>query len=294
MKKKAATLLSLFAMIIALALVVSGCSGANDSDANSGKEMKISIGKVPYPDMWPAVYIIRDIAEELGYKTEIIEAEMGLAYQGLAQGSITVFPDVCLPVVHQPYVDKYQGQFEIVGTYYSDAPSGFTVPNYVDINSVAELAGRANEFRGRVVGIEPSAGLMTQAADAIEAYGLDGYELLESSTPAMLGEVKKATSNNEPVLFLSWRPHPMWLDLDIKILEDTKGIFPKYDVKTGVDNNLKDDAPDLYKFIQEFTLSLDDIETMLTKMETEDADIAVLAKDWIEQNRATVDGILGK
>src|SRR5690554_6361948 len=98
-------------MIIALALVVSGCSGANDSDANSGKEMKISIGKVPYPDMWPAVYIISDITEELGYKTEIIEAEMGLAYQGLAQGSITVFPDVCLPVVHQPYVDKYQGQF---------------------------------------------------------------------------------------------------------------------------------------------------------------------------------------
>lgn len=291
MKKRA--IMVVLAMTMAFVLALSGCSVVDEPEVDSDETIKISIGKVPYPDMWPAVYIIKEVAEELGYETEIIEAEMGLAYQGLAQGSITVFPDVCLPVVHQPYVDKYEGQFEIVGTYYSEAPSGFAVPSYVGINQVAELKGMADEFGGRVVGIEPSAGLMTQAANAIETYELEGYELLESSTPAMLGEVKKATSNDEPVLFLSWRPHPMWTEMDIKILEDTEGIFPKYDVKTGVNNNLSEEAPDLYQFIQEFNLTLNDIETMLVKME-EGSDIESLAIGWVEDNRGIVDAILGK
>jgi glycine betaine/proline transport system substrate-binding protein len=93
---------------------------------------------------------------------------------------------------------------------------------------------------------------------------------------------------------LSWRPHPMWVDYDLKILEDTKGIWETYGCQTGVNNNLKEDAPDLYKFIQEFSLPLDDIEKLLVKMEDENIDIEVLAKDWIEQNREEVDNMLGK
>ncbi len=238
---------------------------------------------------------MRDVAEELGYETEIVEADMGLMYQGLAQGDITVFPDICLPFLHQPYIDKYEGQFEVVGTIYEEAPNGFTVPAYMDIDTIDELKGRADDFNGRIVGIEPSAGIMIQAVDAMKEYGLDGeYELLEGSTPAMLADVKKATSNNEPIVFLSWSPHPMWVDYDLKILEDTKGIWETYGCQTGVNNNLKEDAPDLYKFIQEFSLPLDDIEKLLVKMEDENIDIEVLAKDWIEQNREEVDNMLGK
>ena len=277
------------------ALLLTGCGQAsNDPAENADEKIKVSIGKVPYPDMWPAVYIMRDIAEELGYETEIVEADMGLMYQGLAQGDITVFPDVCLPFLHQSYIDKYEGEFEIVGTYYEKAPSGLTVPTHVDIDNIAELKGRADEFNGRIVGIEPSAGIMLQAEKTIEDYGLDGYELLDGSTPAMLAEVKKATINKEPIVFLSWRPHSMWVNYDLKILEDSKDIWQTYDVRTGVNNNLKEDAPDLYKFIQEFNIPLDEVEKLLVKIEVEGIDVEVLAKDWIEQNRANVDEMLGK
>ncbi|NQS75805.1 MAG: glycine betaine ABC transporter substrate-binding protein [Peptococcaceae bacterium] len=281
-------------IILSSVLVITGCGTDSDPVGGTDGKIKVSIGKVPYPDMWPAAYIMRDVAAELGHETEIVEADMGLMYQGLAQGSITVFPDVCLPFLHQSYVDKYEGQFEVVGKVYEDAPSGFTVPTYVDIDTIDELKGRAGDFGGRVVGIEPSAGIMIQAIEAMEAYGLDGYELLEGSTPAMLADVKNATSNENPILFLSWRPHPMWVDYDLKILEDSKGIWHPYDCRTGVNNNLKEDAPELYNFIQGFGISLEDIEKMLVKMEVDGMDPEALAKDWIEQNRALVDELIGK
>lgn len=284
----------LIVVILGLAFLVTGCTQTvNDSKGSADEKIKITIGKVPYPDMWPATYITQQIAEELGYETEIIEADMGLMYQGLAQGDIKVFPDVCLPNLHQTYADKYEGQFEIVGKIYEKAPSGFSVPAYMDVDSIADLKGRADDFGARVVGIEPSSGIMMQSEEAMEAYGLDGYELLEGSTPAMLADVKRKTATKEPIIFLSWRPHPMWINYDMKILEDPKDIFKTYDCLFGVNNNLKEDAPDLYNFLKAFGLSYDDIENMLIKID-EGSDSVQIAKDWIEQNRAEVDTMLGK
>lgn len=287
-------LMLILGVILSSILVFTGCGPGNANNGGADGKIKISIGKVPYEDMWLAAHVIDNVAQELGYETEIVEAEMGLMYQAVASGSVNVFQDVCLPVVHQPYVDQYEGQFEIVGTYYKDAPSGLTVPTYVDIDSITDLIGREAEFNNRIVGVEPSAGLMLQTEEAVKAYGLDGYQLLESSTPAMLGEVTKAVSLNQPILFTSWRPHAMYINFDIKILEDPKGIYPRYDVQTAVNNNLKNDAPDLYKFIEEFNVSLEEIEAVLTKMDQEKTDIDVLAKEWIEENREEVDKMLGK
>ncbi|MDD2234758.1 MAG: glycine betaine ABC transporter substrate-binding protein [Desulfitobacteriaceae bacterium] len=286
--------LILVAIMLSSVLIVTGCGQtANEPNGNADEKIKITIGKVPYPDMWPATYITQQIAEELGYETEIIEADMGLMYQGLAQGNIKVFPDVCLPNLHQSYVDKYEGQFETVGKIYEEAPCGFSVPTYMDVDSIEDLKGRAADFGARIVGIEPSSGAMMQAEEAMEAYGLDGYELLEGSTHAMLADVKRKTATNEPIIFISWRPHTMWLNFDLKILEDPKDIFKTYDCLFGVNNNLKDDAPDLYNFTKTFSLSYDEIENMIAKID-EGSDSKQVAKDWIQQNRSKVDNMLGK
>lgn len=290
-------ILGILALMFITALAVIGCNNENNQENEGGisnEKTEITIGKVPYPDMWPAAHIIGNIATELGYAVDYVEADMGLMYQGLSQGQITIFPDVCLPVVHQPYIDKYEGDFDIIGKYYTEAPSGFTVPSYMDIEHLDQLKDYVEEFGGNIVGIEPSAGMMLQAEQTIEEYGLDDYTLLEGSTPAMLAEVKKATANEEPILFLSWRPHPMWIDFEIKILKDSKDIWQTYDVMTGVNKNLKELAPEIYKFIEEFNVTLDDIEQLLVKIEVDGVDPDVVAKEWIEENRDFVDSVLEK
>lgn len=270
-----------------LTLFAAGCP------ATGTGENTISIGKAPYPHEWVPAHIIRNIAEELGYQTEMVDGDIGFMFLGLSQGDIDIYPDVWLPTLHKTYVDKYEDDIELTGAIYEDADMGMAVPSYVDINSIAELKGKGEEFNNRIVGIEPSSGMMLTADDVIKTYGLeDEYELLESSTPAMLGELEQAFSNEDSIVFLAWRPHTMFVDYDIKLLEDPEGIWVYDDGITGVSKDLNEKAPDLYEFTKNFKISLDEIEEIMAKMDKGEKEIDELAKEWIEQNRNEVDQML--
>ena len=53
------------------------------------------------------------------------------------------------------------------------------------VDSLADLKGKASEFGGRIIGIEPSAGEMgLLKSKVLQAYGLDKeYKVVDSSTP---------------------------------------------------------------------------------------------------------------
>jgi glycine betaine/proline transport system substrate-binding protein len=245
---------------------------------------------VPYPHEWVPANIIKQIAEEKGYKVNIVEGAMGFMFLGLAQEDIDIFPDVWLPILHKSYMDKYEGKIELVGTLIEDIPMGIAVPSYTEFDSLADLKENADLIDNKIVGIEPSAGMMLKTEKTIEAYGLeDSIELLDGSTPAMLAELDRAIKTEEPLVFLAWRPHTMFSKYNIKLLKDPKGIWSYDDDHIGVNVNFKEKAPDIYKFLQSFKLSIDEVEEMLFRMENEDISMEQLAKEWIEENRDEID-----
>ncbi|HIE70972.1 MAG TPA: hypothetical protein EYP98_12805 [Planctomycetes bacterium] len=80
---------------------------------------------------------------------------------------------------------------------------------------------------GRIVGIEPGAGLTAQTQDVMmPAYGLDGeYELVTSSTAAMLTELGNAVDAQEDIVVTSWRPFWANAAYGLKDLEDPQGAM---------------------------------------------------------------------
>ncbi|WZL73296.1 glycine betaine ABC transporter substrate-binding protein [Clostridiaceae bacterium 35-E11] len=285
----------IIALIISIVLVggVVGCTQNTKNTSGEKEDGKlISIGKVPYPHEWIPLNVIKQVAEEQGYRVEEVEGDIGFMFLGLSQGSIDILPDVWLPILHKNYMDKYEGKIDLVNTLYEKTEMGLGVPSYVEVDSIAELNKNAELFDNRIVGIEPSTGMMLTAEETIEDYNMDNIELVEGSTPAMLAEVDKAAKNNEPVLFLAWRPHVMFLKYDIKILKDEKNIWKYDDVMTGVNPGLKEKAPDLYHFLQEFSISIQDIEEILYKAETEDKNIEELTAQWIEDHREEIDKMI--
>ncbi|MCB1395420.1 MAG: glycine/betaine ABC transporter substrate-binding protein, partial [Rhodobacteraceae bacterium] len=44
---------------------------------------------------------------------------------------------------------------------------------------------------------------------AQNAFGLEGFEVVESSEQGMLAQVQRSERRSEPVVFLGWEPHPM-------------------------------------------------------------------------------------
>ena len=245
-------------MGMTLLVGVAGCASPGETDDASGavdtnKEV-ISIGVTPYPHLDIIATILETGYQELGYPTERVEGDVGFMYLGISQGDIDIYPDGWLPVLHGNYIERYGDKLEVGEVLYEKVSMGITVPTYMeDINTIQDLKDHADLFDNRIVGIEPSAGIMLTATETVEAYEMgDVIEILESSTPAMLAEVDTAIRAEEPVAFLGWRPHIMFSEYDLKVLEDDKGIWAPDDVLAVTTAGLKDKAPEAYEFSQKF------------------------------------------
>ena len=233
MKKKITTLLAIGAIgSLALAGCASnGGTGGTGGDADSGStgdKGTITLGFLPsWTDGLSTAYLLENKLEELGYDVEMKTlTDAGPLYTGLAQGDVDIYPSAWPELTHEKYMDKYGDDIEDLGTYYENAKLTIAVPEYSELNSIDDLKGKAANYDGKIIGIEPGAGLTEQTTKMLEETGLNSeYELVTSSTAAMLTELKTATDKKEDIVVTLWRP--FWANdaFPVKDLEDPKGAM---------------------------------------------------------------------
>ena len=285
MKKLSKVILLVIGMSIAL--IIAGCGGSDGESENK----VIKIGKAPYDYEGPPLEITKIIAKEQGYDVEVVEGDVGFMFLSLAEGDIDIWPGVWLPSLHETYHEEFEGDYELGSVIYQSALSGLTVAEHSEINSIPELKGNEELFGNKIIGIEPGAGLMKRAERFIEDYDLD-FELVSGSTSSMLAEVDYATTHGEEILFLGWRPHAMFMKYDIRGLEDPDEYFNRDYFQWGVGKDFKEKAPEMYEYVNNFEMDVEDMEDFLYEIE-EGADLNDLVEEWIEENRSTIDGWLG-
>ncbi len=241
------------------------------------------------------------ILEDEGYSVSLTQLDAAPVYAGLAAGDIDFFTDAWLPTTHEDYWNEYGDQLEDINVWYDKGTLELTVPTYLeDINSIADLKGNADMFGGVIVGIEPGAGLTRLTREAVmPGYELDGYELLEGSTPAMLAELDRAIDREEPIVVTLWRPHWVYAAHDLKDLDDPQGLFGEGD-KMHILARLgfSEDFPAVAGWLANFRMD-DDSLAKLSQFVIDDygsgrEEEAVEA--WLSEpaNQALVDGWLGK
>ncbi|WP_311260203.1 glycine betaine ABC transporter substrate-binding protein [Microbacterium sp. WCS2018Hpa-9] len=194
----------------------------------TGEKGTITLGFLPsWTDGLSTAYLLQDQLEKIGFNVEMKTlTEAGPLYTGLAQGDVDVFPSAWPEITHAEYMATYGDSIEDLGTYYDNAKLTIAVPEYTDIDSIDDLAAAGDQFGGKIFGIEPGAGLTAQTQKMMPEYGLDSsYELVTSSTAAMLTELKSATEKKEDIVVTLWRP--FWANdaFPLKDLEDPKGAM---------------------------------------------------------------------
>ncbi|MEW5535833.1 glycine betaine ABC transporter substrate-binding protein, partial [Streptomyces virginiae] len=137
-----------------------------------------------------------------------------------------------------------------------------------DVRSLADLKGKSGRFKGRIIGIEPSAGAMALLKDKVmKEYGLEGeYQVVDGSTPGMLAELKRAYDKKEPVVTVLWSPHWAYSSYELTKLEDPKAVWGKGDgIHTLARKGFAADEPEVAAWLRSFKLT----EEQLTGLEAQ-------------------------
>jgi glycine betaine/proline transport system substrate-binding protein len=245
-----------------------GTEAAGDgSDVGQGK--KISIGYIPWDEGVASTFLWKEVLERRGYQVEAKQFDAGPLYTSLAQGDVDFQTDAWLPTTHAQYWKKYGKQLDDLGAWYDKTSLELSVPSYVKgVDSLEDLKGKASRFGGRITGIESSAGEMALLkSKVLKEYGLDKeYEVVDSSTPAMLAELKRAYAQKKPIVVTLWSPHWAYNDYDLKKLKDPEGAWGEGDgVHTLARKGFAGDDPTVAGWLKDFEMS----EKDLTSLEAE-------------------------
>lgn len=189
------------------------------------EEKTITMGTLSWEDLTPITGITKKVLEDSGYTMKVVEfSEWGIAYAALGKGDIQVLASQ-IDYAAYDYWNKNKSRLEKLSPVSHGLYQAIAVPKYVPIDSLDQLNDNADKLGGKIIGIEPGSGLMSDATKAVSEYGLK-LQLVEGSTAAMTAALKSAVDRKEPIAVTVWEPSWMAQKFDLKFLKDPKGVFP--------------------------------------------------------------------
>jgi glycine betaine/proline transport system substrate-binding protein len=229
----------------------------------------IRFSDVGWTDITSTTAATAEVLEGLGYEPEIEILSVPVTYASLKNQDIDVFLGNWMPTMEgdvRPYLDD--GSVENVGVNLEGAKYTLAVPSYLaekGLRDFADIAEFEDELGGEIYGIEPGNDGNRLILKMIEenAFGLEDFELVESSEQGMLAQVARATRAEEPIVFLGWEPHPMNSNFDLTYLSGGDEWFgANYGgatVYTNVRAGYLEECPNVGKLLQnlQFTLPME-------------------------------------
>lgn len=284
-----------------LALALTACSSedteSSDDSTASGDETAVSIG---IPSGWDEGIAVSNlwakVLEDKGYDVETETADVGVIFTGLAGGDFDLMFDTWLPTTHASYIEKFGDDLSDLGVWYDNAKLTIAVNEDSPAESLEDLAGMADEYNNKLVGIEAGAGLtQVTESEVIPTYGLEDMDYAISSTPAMLAELKGATEKGENIAVTLWRPHWAYDEFPIRDLEDPEGsLGAAEEIHTYGPKDFTDRYPEMAGWVENFTLNdeqLFSLENMMFNDEEYEGDEAAAVEAWLDANPDFVDSL---
>ncbi|MDW7773621.1 MAG: glycine betaine ABC transporter substrate-binding protein [Desulfobulbaceae bacterium] len=215
------------------------------------------------------------LQEELGCQVYLQRMGAEDMWLAVAEGKADVMLSAWMPVTHEQYYERYGKHMVDLGPNLEGARIGLVVPDvsvgrqtgpqgrrvrpYIKAESIADLGKYGKEFRRRIIGIDPGAGIMQRTREAQAAYGLDEYRLIEGSEVSMTAELSNAIRHQEWIVVTGWTPHWMFARWNLRFLEDPQKIYGGPEtIHTMVRSGLQDDMPVVYTFLDRFFWTQED------------------------------------
>lgn len=236
-----------------------------------------------------ATYVVKAVLEEkMGYDVELVRMDAEFIWLSTASGDVDGFVCAWLPSLHRYFYGKVEYNVVDLGPNLEGTRVGLVVPGYVTIDSVSGLAEHAEAFGGRIIGIDPEAGIMRLTKEAIEEYPLQDMDLVSGSGASMTETLGRKIENREWVVVTGWTPHWKFARWDLKYLDDPKTIYGGSEaIHTLVRTGLETDDPRLYRLLDKFHWEAEDIHQVMDMIRKSGKPYES-AVSWIDQNPGKV------
>ncbi|NJM92116.1 MAG: choline ABC transporter substrate-binding protein [Rhodospirillaceae bacterium] len=288
-------------ILLASALVAASAAAAQAADPESCKTVRFS--DVGWTDITATTSVASTILKGLGYEPKVELLSVPVTYQSLKNKDIDVFLGNWMPTMTadiEPFVaDK---SVESIG---ANLPTGakytLAVPKYVadaGVKDFADIAKHADKFDKKIYGIEAGNDGNRLIQDMIDkdAFGLKGFEVVESSEQGMLAQVAKSVPDKEWVVFLGWAPHPMNANFELEYLTGGDDYFgPNFgaaEVFTNVRAGYLQECPNAGKLVQNLKFTVETENEIMANILDKQMSGDEAAAEWLHANPGALDAWL--
>jgi glycine betaine/proline transport system substrate-binding protein len=288
----------IFAALTAAAILAAPAAYAAEPD--SCKAVRFS--DVGWTDITATTAATSVVLQALGYEPTAQVLSVPVTYASMKNGDIDVFLGNWMPTMEgdlAPYRDE--GSVDVVGVNLEGAKYTLAVPSYVaegGLKDFADIAKFKDKLDNKIYGIEPGndGNRLIQEMIDKDAFGLKGFELVESSEQGMLAQVARAVRRNEWIVFLGWEPHPMNANFDMTYLSGGDDWFgPNYGgatVYTNTRHGYVEECPNVGQLLNNLVFTLAMENEIMGAILDDGKEPQAAATAWLKANPAIMDGWL--
>ncbi len=191
----------------------------------------VTFSDVGWTDITATTAATVTVLEALGYETDVKVLSVPVTYVALSEGDVDVFLGNWMPTMEGDIASYREAgtvdtvRANLMGAKYTLAVN--KVAADMGIADFADIAANADALDGKIYGIEPGNDGNRLIQDMIDgdAFGLSGFEVVESSEQGMLAQVDRSVKRGEPIVFLGWEPHPMNANFEMSYLTGGDDFF---------------------------------------------------------------------
>lgn len=273
------------ALGLGLTTIVAGC-GSTDKDS-SKDDKKIELAYVEWDTEVASTNVIAKVLEDKGFTVKTTALDNAVMWEAVANNKADAMVAGWLPNTHASQYEKYKDKLVDLGVNLKGAKVGLVVPDYMDVDSIADLS---DEAKKTITGIEPGAGIMSATEKALKDYSnLSDWKLKSSSSGAMTVALGQAIKKKEEIVITGWSPHWMFQKYDLKYLKDPENVYGgEESIHTFASKDLEKKSPEAYKILKNFKWTTADMEEVMLEV-SDGATPEKAAENWIKANQDLVD-----
>ncbi|MFE7837698.1 ABC transporter permease/substrate binding protein [Streptomyces sp. NPDC057474] len=251
------------------------------------------IGYPAWDEGIAVTHLWENVLEKRGYRPKKTKLDIGPLFTGLSTGQVDVEFDAWLPVAQKQYWDKYRNDLVDLGAWYDKTSLEIAVPSYVKgVTTMDDLRAHEDEFKGRIVGIEPGTGQMVRLENTVmPAYGLSDFKLTKAGTSSMLAELERAYAKKEPIAVVLWSPHWAYDKYDLTRLADPEKTWgANNQIRTLANKGFPEKYSELNGWLRNWHMTPDELmslEQAIQKAGRGQEDEGV--QNWIDAHPGIVD-----